>query len=59
MTPVLKSAAGQLAQLLLASRLGMNEIPASACSTAMYKLVDVIKGLERLKMHIEENKAGA
>ena len=59
MIPLLKMASDKLAQLLLASRLGMSEIPGSACVTAMYKVVEVIKGLERLKLHIEDSKAGA
>jgi hypothetical protein len=47
--PSLKSAVSHLASCLLASRLGMKEIPELAASTAMVRLVEVVDGLEKLK----------
>lgn len=49
--PYFKECSHMLAQSLLASRLGMTEIPEQDAQTAMYKIVDVISGLERLKQH--------
>jgi hypothetical protein len=49
--PYFKECTKMLAQSLLAARLGMTEIPEQDTQTAMYKLVDVVKGLERLKQH--------
>jgi len=47
--PVLKAAASAMAGCLLASRLGMQEIPEQATAAGMYKLVETIEGLEKLK----------
>lgn len=47
--PQLKAAASSLATLLLASRMGIQEVPENACSTAMTRLVEVINGLETLR----------
>lgn len=47
--PQLKSAISSLASLMIASRLGMKEIPEQAASTAMYRLIDVVNGLEALR----------
>lgn len=47
--PSLKAAISHLASCLLASRLGMKEIPELAASTAMIRLVEVVDGLEKLK----------
>lgn len=49
--PYFKECSKMLAQSLLASRLGMTEIPEQDTQTAMYKLCDVIDGLEKLKQH--------
>jgi len=43
-----------LAKLLLASRLGMNDIPEEACRSALSHLQKVIDGLRRLKMKGEQ-----
>lgn len=55
MIPTLKSAISTLASCLMASRLGMKEIPESAASTAMQRLVEVVTGLERLRATQEVN----
>lgn len=47
--PALKAAISHLASCLIASRLGMKEIPELAASTAMTRLVEVVDGLEKLK----------
>jgi hypothetical protein len=47
--PSLKAAVSQLASLLIASRLGVREIPEHSASTAMMKMVEVIQGLEALR----------
>jgi len=47
--PSLKSAVSNLASCLIASRLGIKEIPEQSASSAMLRLVEVIDGLERLK----------
>lgn len=44
-----KAAISNLASCLMASRLGMQEIPETATSTAMYRLIDVVNGLEALR----------
>lgn len=54
--PALKSTISHLASLLIASRLGMEEIPEQATSTAMYKLIDVVNGLQTLKSKGEMNE---
>lgn len=48
--PLFKNTGKALAESLLASRLGMSEIPPQATSTAMMKLMEVIEGLEKLKL---------
>jgi hypothetical protein len=53
--PSLKSTVSHLASLLIASRLGFQEIPEQATSTAMYRLLDVIEGLEALKAQSESS----
>jgi len=50
MIPILEHTGEKLAQLLLASRIGMSKIPEGATSTAMYKLIEVIEGLKKLKL---------
>lgn len=55
MVPSLKSAVSSLASCLLASRLGMKEIPESSASTAMQRLIEVVTGLERLRATQEVN----
>lgn len=52
--PYFKECSKMLAQALLASRIGMTEIPEQDTQTAMYKLVDVIKGLEKLKQYNDQ-----
>jgi hypothetical protein len=47
--PHFKSCISQLASCLLASRLGVQELPESEISTAMQKLIEVVNGLETLK----------
>jgi hypothetical protein len=47
--PQLKSAISTLASCLIASRLGIKEIPEQATSTALLRLVEVTKGLEMLR----------
>lgn len=51
--PALKGAISHLASCLLASRLGMKEIPELSASTGMLKLVEVVDGLEKLKATTE------
>jgi hypothetical protein len=47
--PQLKSAISTLASCVLASRVGMKEIPEEAASTAMHRLIEVVEGLEKLR----------
>ncbi len=47
--PALKSAISHVAGCLLASRLGLKEIPEQAASSAMMRLVELVDGLERLR----------
>ena len=47
--PQLKAAVSCLASALIATRLGMQEIPEEAASTSMTRLIEVINGLERLR----------
>jgi hypothetical protein len=47
--PLFKAAISHLASCLLASRLGIREIPEQSASGALTKLVDVVKGLESLR----------
>lgn len=51
--PAFEDTIKMLAQTVLASRLGMTEIPEQASATAMMKLVDVVRGLKRLAIHSE------
>jgi hypothetical protein len=52
--PYFDECSKMLAQTLLASRIGMTEIPEQATQTAMYKLVEVIQGLKKLKSDTSE-----
>lgn len=47
--PTFKACVSHLASALIASRLGIREIPEQSVSTAMYRLLDVIEGLEALR----------
>jgi hypothetical protein len=47
--PQLKATISACASLLLASRLGMGEIPEQSTSTAMMRLLEVTDGLEKLR----------
>jgi hypothetical protein len=47
--PQLKSAISTLASCVLASRVGMKEIPEEATATAMHRLIEVVEGLEKLR----------
>lgn len=47
--PSLKTAISHLASCLIASRLGVKDIPESSASGAMMRLVEVVDGLEKLK----------
>ncbi len=53
-TPAFEDTIKKLAQTLLASRLGMKEIPEQSTATAMMKMVDVVRGLKRLSIHLNE-----
>jgi hypothetical protein len=52
--PSIKATISDLAMLLIASRLGVKEIPESALSTAMTRLVEVVKGLDTLRATQEQ-----
>lgn len=47
--PALKAAISHLAGCLIASRLGMKEIPEQSASGAMMRLLEVVNGLEKLR----------
>lgn len=47
--PALKTAISHLASLLIASRLGIKEIPEQAAGSAMTRLIEVVNGLEALR----------
>ena len=47
--PALKSAISHIASCLIASRLGVKDIPEQSASGAMLRLVEVVSGLEKLK----------
>jgi len=47
--PHLKGAISTLASCLLASRVGLKEVPEEAAATAMHRLVEVVDGLEKLR----------
>lgn len=47
--PQLKAAISCLASCLLASRIGLKEIPEEAASTSMHRLIEVVDGLEKLR----------
>jgi hypothetical protein len=57
-TPLFEQASKGLAQCLLASRLGITEIPEQETASCMHKMVDVIKGLKRLKTLEEKTASG-
>lgn len=48
-TPHFKSCISHLASTLIASRLGMQEVPEQAVSSAMHRLIEVVDGLEALR----------
>lgn len=52
--PYFRECIKMLAQSLLASRVGMTEIPEQDTQTAMFKMIDVVKGLERLRDHKQD-----
>jgi len=52
--PLLEEVKKMLAQSLLACRLGMKEIPEHATAVAMQKLIEVVEGLEKLKLRLKE-----
>jgi hypothetical protein len=47
--PQLKAAISALASCLLASRIGLKEIPEEATATAMHRMIEVVDGLEKLR----------
>lgn len=47
--PQIKGAISSLASCLVASRLGMKEIPEEAAATSMNRLIEVVTGLEKLR----------
>jgi hypothetical protein len=51
--PSLKAAVSNLASLIIASRLGYQEIPEHSAVTAMHRITDVINGLEGLRAQEE------
>lgn len=55
--PSFKACISHLASVLVASRLGVREIPEQSVSTAMYRLLDVIEGLEALRATQAESSA--
>jgi hypothetical protein len=56
--PQLKAAISSLASCLIASRIGMKEIPEQAASTSMHRMVEVVGGLEKLRATQEVNPEG-
>jgi len=56
--PLFEQASKGLAQTLLASRLGITEIPEQATAGAMNKIMEVVKGLKRLKSLEEKTASG-
>ena len=52
--PAFKAAISNLASCLIASRLGIQEIPEQATATAMQRLLEVVKGLETLRATQQE-----
>lgn len=54
--PVFEQCSKLLSQVLLASRLGIEEIPEQASAVAMHKLIEVVQGLNKLKS-LEEKTA--
>jgi len=55
--PHFKATISNLASALLASRLGVKEIPEESCAVAMEKLIEVVDGLERLRASQEVQPA--
>jgi hypothetical protein len=53
--PQFKATVSALCSTLIASRLGLKEIPEEATGKALYRLIDVIDGLEKLRA-INENQ---
>lgn len=52
--PEMKKVAGKLAELLVASRMGLTEVEEGAVKKSMEGLNEVISGLEEVKMAVEE-----
>lgn len=52
--PSFKATISSLASCLIASRLGIKEIPEHSVSTAMYRLIDIVGGLEALRATQED-----
>jgi hypothetical protein len=51
-----KSCISHLCSCLIASRLGMQDIPEQACSSAITKLIDVVRGLELIRATVQGAK---
>ena len=54
--PSLKATISDLAMLLIASRLGVKELPESSLSSAMSRMIDVVNGLETLRATQEQQQ---
>jgi hypothetical protein len=52
--PLFEQVTKMLAQTLLGCRLGMKEIPEEATVVAMKKMVEVLEGLQKLKLRLKE-----
>jgi hypothetical protein len=57
--PMLEEVSSMLAKLLLASRLGMSDIPEEAARSALSQLQRIIEGLAKLKMLKEHTKSAS
>lgn len=55
--PQYKEVISSLAKLLLASRLGMEDVPEEEVVTAMGSMMDVVRGLEKLKLLDQSDQA--
>jgi hypothetical protein len=56
--PNFKSTISNLASLLIASRLGIKELPEESIATAIAKLVEVVNGLETLRATHDQQQQG-
>jgi hypothetical protein len=56
--PALKATISDLAMLLIASRLGIKELPETSISTALSRLIEVVRGLETLRATQEQAQVG-